>query len=161
MGTDEDGFADVLNGFSLTSRARRPARKPSPRPVPAAPQAPSSDDVVEVENASIVRAYAWTAGRTRSDFNFEIETLVSASVKALDADLAASLSADHQEVIDICRHSKSVAEVAALLRLPLGVAKVLLGDMARLGLIIVYETDSSPDMELLERVLRGLTKLRS
>ena len=33
-------------------------------------------------------------------------------------------------------------------------------DMARLGLIIVYETDSSPDMELLERVLRGLTKLR-
>jgi len=108
------------------------------------------------ESASIVRAYAWTAGRTRSDFHLEIETLVSASVRAMDADM----SSDHQEIIDLCRDSTSVAEVAALLRLPLGVVRVLLGDMASLGLIVIYETDTSPDMELLERVLHGLTQLR-
>ncbi|GAB3885536.1 hypothetical protein GCM10029964_048360 [Kibdelosporangium lantanae] len=152
MSVDEDSFAaDVLNGFSLDNGRHRPT--PGPRLAPA----PPDPDPVEEENASIVRAYAWTGGRTRSDFHLEIETLVSASVKALDADL----SADHQEIIDLCRNSKSVAEVAALLRLPLGIAKVLLGDMARLGLIVVYETDTSPDMELLERVLRGLTKLRT
>ncbi|TCO53700.1 DUF742 domain-containing protein [Actinocrispum wychmicini] len=156
MGADEDSFADVLNGFSLTNRPRRAAARPSPAPRSAQPVQPAVDEF-EMENASIVRAYAWTGGRTKSDLHLEIETLVSASVKALDADL----SSDHQEVVDLCRHSKSVAEVAALLRIPLGVVKVLLGDMARLGLIVVYETDSSPDMELLERVLRGLTRLRT
>jgi DNA-directed RNA polymerase specialized sigma24 family protein len=155
VSVDEDSFADVLNGFSLDSGRRRPTPAPrlAPPPEPVAPQ----PEPAEEENASIVRAYAWTAGRTRSDFHLEIETLVSASVKALDADL----SADHQEIVDLCRNSKSVAEVAALLGLPLGIVKILLGDMARLGLIIVYENDTSPDMELLERVLRGLTKLRT
>jgi hypothetical protein len=155
VSVDEDSFADVLNGFSLDSGRHRPT--PAPRlAAPLEPVAGQPEPPEEEENASIVRAYAWTAGRTRTDLHLEIETLVSASVRALDADL----SADHQEIVDLCRNSKSVAEVAALLRLPLGIAKVLLGDMARLGLIIVYETDTSPDVELLERVLRGLTKLR-
>jgi len=152
---DEDSFADVLNGFSLDSGRHRPT--PAPRLAPPPEPVAGQQEPPEEENASIVRAYAWTAGRTRSNSHLEIETLVSASVKALDADL----SADHQEIVDLCRNSKSVAEVAALLQLPLGIVKILLGDMATLGLIIVYETDTSPDMELLERVLRGLTKLRA
>jgi hypothetical protein len=153
----EDSFADVLNGFGLDSRRRRkPA--PAPRPAEEEPVAPQPvAEEAEEESASLVRAYAWTAGRTRPDFQLEIETLVSTSVRALDADL----SGEHQEVVDLCRQSKSVAEVAALLRLPLGIVRVLLGDMATLGLVIVHENDSGPDMELLERVLRGLTNLRT
>jgi hypothetical protein len=155
VSVDEDSFADVLNGFSLDSGRHRPT--PAPRLAPPPEPVAGQPEPFEEENASIVRAYAWTAGRTRTDLHLEIETLVSASVRALDADL----SADHQEIVDLCRNSKSVAEVAALLRLPLGIAKVVLGDMAHLGLIIVYETDTSPDVELLERVLRGLTRLRT
>jgi uncharacterized protein DUF742 len=158
VGTDEeDSFADVLNGFSLDSRRRpRPVRPAAS--VPAAPEIGVPQEIpVEEDNASMVRAYAWTGGRTRSDFQLEIETLVATSVRGLDE----AVSSEHQEIADLCQESKSVAEVAALLRLPLGVVKVLLGDMAMLGLIIVYETDVSPDMELLERVLRGLTNLRS
>jgi hypothetical protein len=54
--------------------------------------------------------------------------------------------------------------VAALLSLPLGVIRVLLGDMATLGLIDVHDNptgrDDRPDVELMERVLRGLSNLR-
>jgi hypothetical protein len=50
-----------------------------------------------------------------------------------------------------------------LLSLPLGVARVLLGDMAGLGLINVHETASAngdtPDLALMERVLSGLRRL--
>jgi hypothetical protein len=56
-----------------------------------------------------------------------------------------------------------VAEVAALLGLPLGVARVLLADMVEMGLTEVHHnpTDEKgfPDRLLLERVLAGLRKL--
>ncbi|SMC63398.1 DUF742 domain-containing protein [Kibdelosporangium aridum] len=160
-GDHDQGFADVLNGFSLNFRSgghRAPAATESitPRPAPA----PAAEPDFPVEQAASVRAYAWTGGRTRSDYRLEIETLVSTSARALDR--MWELKGEHQEVAELCRQSKSVAEVGALLRLPLGVAKVLLGDMAMLGLITVHESNStSPDMELLERVLRGLTNLRT
>ena len=55
------------------------------------------------------------------------------------------------------------AEVAALLSLPLGVARVVLGDMAGLGVVTVHQTASSagsgPDLALMERVLSGLRRL--
>jgi hypothetical protein len=109
-----------------------------------------------------VRAYAWTGGRTRSDHQLEIETLVTTSDRA-DATMP-TLRTEHQAVARLCYHTKSVAEVGALLAVPLGVARVLLGDMASLGLITVHQNASAngeePDLELLERVLRGLTNLR-
>jgi hypothetical protein len=111
------------------------------------------------DNASIVRAYAWTGGRTRHDFRLRIETLVATSVRGLDE--LTNLTNEHQEVAELCVHSRSVAEVGAILGLPLGVVKVLLGDMDRLGLITVHENDSDPDLALLQRVLHGLTNLRS
>jgi hypothetical protein len=56
-----------------------------------------------------------------------------------------------------------VAEVAALLSVPLGVARVLLGDMAGLGVVTVHQNASSagntPDLALMERVLSGLRRL--
>ena len=58
---------------------------------------------------------------------------------------------------------KIVAEVAALLSLPLGVARVLLGDMASNGTVTVHQTASTPgnapDLALMERVLSGLRRL--
>jgi hypothetical protein len=161
MSTEDQGFADVLNGFSLNFRSgpRRtatPAESITPKPAAA----PAAEPDYPVEQAASVRAYAWTGGRTRSTYRLEIETLVSTSARALDR--MWELKGEHQDVAELCRQSKSVAEIGALLHLPLGVVKVLLGDMAVLGLIVVHEsTSTSPDMELLERVLKGLTKLRA
>ncbi len=116
---------------------------------------------MEPQDASIVRAYAWTGGRTRSAVNLEIETLVSAVDQSRQS--AGILQAEHQHVVELCRSPRSVAEVAALMRLPLGVVKVLLGDMAERGLVDVHQTVSAggdtPDLGLMERVLSGLRRL--
>ena len=163
---DEETFADVLNGLTLSGRRARAAHS-SPEPMPAPSDtgpAGLSDDLPE-ENAASVRAYAWTGGRTRSDIKLAIETLVSTSDRA--DRLIGNLCTEHQSVARLCRSSKSVAEIAALLSLPLGVIRVLLGDMANLGLIVVHHNnhrtglDDRPDLELMERVLHGLTNLRA
>ncbi len=75
----------------------------------------------------------------------------------------ATLQVEHRAVAELCQQTRSVAEVAALLSLPLGVARVVLGDMAGLGLVTVHQTASSagslPDLALMERVLSGLRRL--
>lgn len=111
--------------------------------------------------ASIVRPYAWTRGRTRSNFELRLETMVSTSDRARD--LAAFAESEHREIGALCRDPRSVAEVATLLGAPLGVAKVLLGDMAQLGLVTVHKTATGganrAHLVLMERVLSGLRRL--
>jgi hypothetical protein len=164
----EQTFADLMNGFSLDSGRKR-TRSPEPAPVrevtPVAPREGAArayePPVVEAPDSSIVRAYAWTGGRTRSNIDLEIETLVSANDQSRQ--LAGMLQAEHQRVVELCHAPRSVAEVAALMRLPLGVVKVLLGDMAERGLVDVHQTASAggdtPDLGLMERVLSGLRRL--
>ncbi|OLF15534.1 DUF742 domain-containing protein [Actinophytocola xanthii] len=155
----EQTFADVLNGLSRGGRARPTRSAAAPAPAPARPE-PGEEEPIE-EGASIVRAYAWTGGRTRSTVKLEIETLISTTPRA-EARMD-GLRSEHQAVAQLCRETKSVAEIGALLSLPLGVVRVLLSDMAGLGLVEVHESRSEgdrPDIELLGRVLRGLSNLR-
>jgi Protein of unknown function (DUF742) len=164
----ESTFADVFNG--LTMGAGRP-RKRRGRPEPQqdqhrAPQpeaVPLFEEGPREEYSSTVRAYAWTGGRTRTNTQLEIETLISTTGRA--AELMHTMRSEHQAVAGLCRSTKSVAEIGALLSLPLGVVRVLLDDMAGLGLVTVHSNhtsgDGQPDMDLLQRVLRGLTNLRS
>jgi Protein of unknown function (DUF742) len=52
--------------------------------------------------------------------------------------------------------------VSAILQMPMGVARVLIADMAAEGLVRVHQLDHAqggPDVKLLERVLSGLRKL--
>jgi len=109
----------------------------------------------------IVRPYARTRGRTRSDYDLPIEALVTTVDGAVGDD--ARMNPEHRPIADLCRQVQSVAEVAARLTLPLGVARVLLGDMARIGLVTVHTTAADatgqPAVALLEKVLSGLRKL--
>ena len=183
---DEQTFADVLNAFSFGSGRRK--RKPSgsrgtpqdrthdengeaslPPAAESYGQTPRSEDqpaagepgnAGQEAPAAFVRAYVWTGGRTESHWQFEVETLVSV------ADPPGAPSAATQSdraVLDLCREPRSVAEVAALVAVPLGVAKVLLGDMAERGMIVVHGTATglgdAPAHALLERVLIGLRRL--
>ncbi|KAA9372868.1 MULTISPECIES: DUF742 domain-containing protein, partial [Microbispora] len=62
----------------------------------------------------------------------------------------------------LCRQVRSVAEVSALLRIPLGVVRVVIADMAAEGLVHVHQPQleaGKPDLNLLERVLSGLRRL--
>jgi|SRR5882757_1730789 len=184
----EPTFADVMNGFSFDSgRSSRPRRWGRRRnedaereaearaaegfgpPAHAAPggaagyEDPGPDPYYPAEagGSTSVRPYAWTRGRTRSGFALEIETLVSTSARGRDQ--LGGLQYEHRSVAELCDQARSVAEVAALLSVPLGVAKVLVGDMAGLGLVVVHQTVSGngdvPDLALMERVLSGLRRL--
>jgi hypothetical protein len=111
--------------------------------------------------AAAVRPYAWTRGRTKSGLDLAIEALVSTSQRGREQ--MTILQVEHRAVAELCEQTRSVAEVAALLKLPLGVARVLLGDMAGIGVVTVHQTASStgnvPDVALMERVLSGLRRL--
>lgn len=110
--------------------------------------------------SSLVRPYAVTGGRTRPSYQLQIEAMVAAShYEARDLSV---LSPECQAILGFCRDWRSVAEVSAVLRMPLGVARVLIADMAMEGLVRVHQADHGqgrPDLNLLERVLSGLRKL--
>jgi Protein of unknown function (DUF742) len=111
--------------------------------------------------SSIVRPYSWTRGRTRPVQDLALETLVSTSDEGWD--MTTVCSAEHAAIVQLCAEVRSVAEVAALLVLPLGVARVLLADMIGSGLVHVHRNSlgsgSAQDLSLLERVLEGLHRL--
>ena len=43
-------------------------------------------------------------------------------------------------IVELCRRMRTVAEISALLKMPLGVVRVLLSDLADQGKIRVYGT---------------------
>ncbi|HYQ67917.1 DUF742 domain-containing protein [Actinophytocola sp.] len=174
--TDEDGFAEVLNGLALgggkhkrhKEQDARHDEEPDPRadwswagPFSSAGVTPAGTADEDLSDASIVRPYAWTGGRTKSTVDFEIETMVSTSEHG--ERIEALRQTEHRSIAGLCAEPRSVAEVATLLSVPLGVAKVLLGDMSKLGLVIVHRTaavgDDKAHLMLMERVLSGLRRL--
>jgi hypothetical protein len=105
-----------------------------------------------------VRPYTMTGGRTRPQHDeLELETLVTATARA--AELWPSLSLEQQSLTSLCQDVVSIAEVAAQLAMPVNVVRILVGDLADEGLILVHHTEQGqtrPDVALLERVLYGL-----
>jgi hypothetical protein len=114
----------------------------------------------EPAGSGLVRPYAVTGGRTKPRYQLQIEAMVAAS--HYEARDLSSLSPECQAILGFCRDWRSVAEISAVLRMPLGVARVLVADMAVEGLVRVHQLDHAhgrPDLNLLERVLSGLRKL--
>lgn len=115
---------------------------------------------------AIVRPYALTGGRTRANYALELETLVSAKDYAATGGFP-EVAAEQIECISImeeCRTPRSVAEIVSALRVPLGVARVLISDAADAGLVTVHKTITGNDgaeahLVLMERVLSGLRRL--
>lgn len=110
--------------------------------------------------ARIVRPYALTAGRTRTPVDLPLEATLrldtSATRRAWGEDIQG-------RIVSVC-DLRSVAEVSALVNTPLGVVRVLLGDLVQQGYVHVQATiteNSTEDerFDLLERTLRGLRAL--
>jgi hypothetical protein len=131
--------------------------RPRPSPSPHPPRHGLPDSRIE-DTAQAVRPYAWTGGRTRPSRDLHVETLVSTTQRGRLGSVG-----EHRSVVAVCDRPRSVAEVAAALSVPLGVARVILGDMAELGLITIHKTvaadDDATQLVLMERVLSGLRRL--
>jgi hypothetical protein len=108
----------------------------------------------------LVRPYTVTGGRTQPRYQLQIEALVTATVYE-PRDLSV-LAPECQAILQFCRDWRSVAEISAVLRLPLGVARILIADMGADGLVRIHQREDAegrPDLNLLERVLSGLRKI--
>jgi hypothetical protein len=103
-----------------------------------------------------------TGGRTRPRYQLAIEALVSTTA---DDEQLRNLLPEHQRICLLCREIKSVAEVSALLAIPLGATRLLVADLAEAGLVTVHQPGGNeapggpPDLTLLERTLSGLQRL--
>jgi hypothetical protein len=101
-----------------------------------------------------------TEGRTEpSGPDLAIEDLIGATSAA---DPPPWLTLEHRTIAMACRETLSVAELAARVDLPLGVTRVLVGDLASQGMVTVHRAPSHagpPNVTLLEQVLNGLQRL--
>ena len=103
-----------------------------------------------------------TGGRTRPRYQLAIEALVSTTA---DPSRLQGQLPEHQRICRLCIEIKSVAEISALLTIPLGVARILVADLAEAGLVAIHQpggdesAGGQPAVTLLERVLSGLRKL--
>ncbi|MCX5203991.1 DUF742 domain-containing protein [Streptomyces sp. NBC_00237] len=133
-----------------------------PRQAAGRAGSPSSSSSGNGGHNPLVRPYAMTGGRTRPRYQLAIEALVhtTAEPSRLQGQLP-----EHQRICHLCREIKSVAEISALLSIPLGVARILVADLAEAGLVAIHQpggdeaAGGQPDVTLLERVLSGLRKL--
>ncbi|MET7798582.1 DUF742 domain-containing protein [Streptomyces decoyicus] len=117
---------------------------------------------------SRVRPYSLTGGRTRFGHVLLVETFVAALEAPEERRELTSggwgdrVMPEMRAIVELCRRMRSVAEISALLKMPLGVVRVLLSDLADQGKIRVYGSghgSGRPDRALLERVLSGLHRL--
>lgn len=112
--------------------------------------------------ASLVRPYTLTAGRTDTTVDLPLE----APVQTLRSALFHRWPPDdvRGRIVQLCIEGPAVAEISARLDLPLGVVRVLVGDLVTSGYLGVSPTlddRSTRDerRELIERTLRGLRTL--
>ncbi|MCX7621028.1 MAG: DUF742 domain-containing protein [Acidimicrobiales bacterium] len=108
------------------------------------------------------RHYVLTRGRTKSTVDLPLETLVKVTPQGVSA--APRLALERKKIVALCNSPISIAEISAHLSVPLGVARVLVGDMTEEGFLTSYKPQHAmngerPDLKLLERVLNGLQAL--
>jgi hypothetical protein len=113
----------------------------------------------EAPTARVVRPYTLTGGRTAPKVELPVEATLRRESNGSEEPTDANLIS----ILEVC-DKRSVAEVSAHVKMPIGVVRVLLGDLIVQGHVRVQATltaDSSQDerRELIERTLRGLRTL--
>ncbi|MEU9734941.1 DUF742 domain-containing protein [Streptomyces sp. NPDC048002] len=118
------------------------------------------------EAGPLVRPYAMTGGRTQpgpTGVRFDLIALVTLDVSAPGPDDDTALGPEHRALIELCRpETQSVAELAAGADLPVGVVRVLLGDLLEMGCVTVSRPvppAQLPDERILREVIEGLRAL--
>lgn len=113
-------------------------------------------DPDDVPRPRLIRSYTITSGRTAAAVDLPMEATLRLQAGA-EGPVLSPVAA---QVLEVCDR-RSVAEVSALTKQPIGVTRVLLGDLIEQGLIriqatITEKTSTDERLELMERTLRGL-----
>ncbi|WP_055563308.1 DUF742 domain-containing protein [Streptomyces atriruber] len=105
----------------------------------------------------LVRPYTVSNGRTRPTSQLDLLSLVMAT----GSTPLGYLGPEHSTALGLCEAPTSVAEIAAQLKLPAAVAKVILSDLLDCGVLTQKAPDfyhNPTDRSLLEAVLDGLRR---
>jgi Protein of unknown function (DUF742) len=103
----------------------------------------------------LVRPFTVSNGRTRPTITMDLLSMVMATGRAPRA----HLEPEHTRALSLCNHPTTVAEIAAHLRLPVAIAKVVLADLIDCAAVSVRAPDPVADLtnrSVLERLLNGL-----
>ncbi|MGW3955852.1 DUF742 domain-containing protein [Streptomyces sp. NPDC004752] len=117
------------------------------------------------EAGPVVRPYAMTRGRTTSagQHRLDLIAVVVTEPHTDDPEADQMLSPEHVDIVELCRGTpQSVAELAAELDLPVGVVRVLVGDLVAEELVHVTRPvppADLPDESILRDVINGLRAL--
>jgi hypothetical protein len=111
-----------------------------------------------------VRPYALTRGRTRhgAAAPLPLEALVQAVARPSVSD-----TPEKRRILELCADKfESVAEISAHLHLPVGVVRIVVGDLVESGQVRVHgltsptsSSSSSISLSVLESVLDGISSL--
>lgn len=115
------------------------------------------EDWLDGDSGRLIRPYAVTNGRTSASAKLDLMTMVVAT----GSGHYSSLEPDHTQALGLCLRPITVAEVAARLRLPAVVAKVLLSDLIDRGAVRAEQplpASEASNQLILERLLDGLQR---
>jgi uncharacterized protein DUF742 len=110
----------------------------------------------------LIRPYTVTRGRTEPTCDIAMEAILTTTPRGKQEAPFAGM--DKHRIASLCAgKALSLAEIASYTQVPLGVARVLVADMASEGLLALHDSVSPQDygqwMDILEGVLHGLRKL--
>jgi hypothetical protein len=107
----------------------------------------------------LIRLFGLTGGRARPQGEvFDLVAIVTTVTSYQPSDLIP----EHRTVLTVCRRPTPVADVAAQLRLPLNITRVILGDLRREGLVTIERPRPAAqtiDERIYREVLHGLRSL--
>ena len=121
----------------------------------------SGDRWFDREAGPVVRPYALTKGRTlpSGGESFDLIDVVVATSDRMPEHFRPG--PEHRRLLSLCRRPTPIVDLTSEIDLPLGVVRVLLGDLISEGLVRVLSTQKQPatDQRLLRMVLDGLESL--
>ena len=121
---------------------------------PERDQPAGGDDAGATErDGRTYRPYLLTGGRTRSiGRDIPIEALVVTRARGATR----GLTPEQVRILDACRSPISIAEIAVVLSVPIGVARVLVSDLAATNHVDVCDTATRAEYELVRRLIAGV-----
>jgi Protein of unknown function (DUF742) len=118
---------------------------------------PGDESWLDGDEGRLVRPYTVINGRTSPTARLDLLSMVMSTGGVSQS----RLEPDHAQALALCRQPASVAEIAARLRLPAVVTKVLLSDLLDCGAVTAQPPQpaaESADRFVLERVLDALQR---
>lgn len=105
----------------------------------------------------LIRPYTVSDGRTEPTIRMDLLSMVIATGRQPQG----RLGPDHAQALGLCRTFSTVAEIAARLRLPAVVTKILLSDLVDWGVVDARSPDPIADSSnpaVLETILNALQR---